>query len=487
MQPHRVVIVGGGFGGLYLAKALRRAPAQITLIDRRNFHLFQPLLYQVATGGLSPANIAAPLRSIFRHSKNVRVLLGEASGFDLAGRRLRLASGDIEYDTLVVATGSTHSYFGHSDWEERAPGLKSIEDATDIRRRVFLAFEAAERAGDPSLVREWLTFVVVGGGPTGVELAGALAEIAFDTLKHEFRAINPADSRIKLVEHADRVLPAYTPDLSEKAKRQLEQLGVEVQVETLVTEIDDASVTLKQGDKTERLATHTVLWGAGVQASPLGRELAREAGVEMDRAGRIIVEPDLTVQGHPEVFVIGDLAHCRGEDGELLPGVAPVAMQQGRYVAKRIRLRARGKPETLKPFRYFDRGTMATIGRRRAVAMIGTLHLSGTLAWVTWLFVHLMYLVQFQNRVLVLVQWAWNYLTWNRAARLITGVPDVGASVPQLTNLPTLPRVASVGDGRAASDESRSTTDEAGQTAASHVQTSEAKFNHEGKSGSHDG
>jgi NADH dehydrogenase len=414
-----VVIVGGGFGGLYAALTLRRAPVELTLVDRRNYHLFQPLLYQVATGGLSPANISATLRSILRGQKNAQVLLAEACNFDLAHRRVILTDGHLEYDSLVVATGSSHSYFGHDEWARLAPGLKTVEDATEIRGRIFTAFEAAERETDPKRIREWLTFIVVGGGPTGVELAGALAEIARDTLRNEFRSINPADARITLVEGADRILPVYPPELSAKAQRQLEQLGVTVRNGAMVTDIEPDRVTVRSGDETDVIATRTVLWGAGVKASPLGARLADAAGIQADRAGRVPVGPDLTVPGYPEVFVIGDLAHCLGADGKPLPGVAPVAMQQGRYVAKLIR--ARLNRRTLPAFAYRDYGTMATIGRNRAVAWLGRFQFSGYLAWLLWLFIHLMYIVEFEQRVLVLLQWAWNYLTWNRGARLITG------------------------------------------------------------------
>jgi NADH:ubiquinone reductase (H+-translocating) len=416
---HHVLILGGGFGGLYAAKSLRRAPLRITLIDRRNFHLFQPLLYQVATGGLSPANIAAPLRSILRKQKNVRVLLAEACDFDLPRRRVVLSDGEVEYDALIVATGSHHHYFGHDRWQQLAPGLKTIEDATEIRRRVLLAFEAAERETRPESVREWLNFVIVGGGPTGVELAGALAEIARNTLKDQFTSINPADAKILLVEGGPRVLPTYPPRLSEKAKAFLEQLGVAVRTGAMVTDVQPDSVTIRADGGEETVSTRTVLWGAGVKASPLGLKLAQAAGIQPDRIGRINVGPDLTVPGHPEVFVIGDLANFSHQTGEPLPGIAPVAMQEATYAAKLIAARQRG--QTLPPFHYRDKGTLATVGRNRAVAVIGKLKLAGYFAWLIWLFVHLMYIVEFANRILVLVQWAWNYLTWNRPARLITG------------------------------------------------------------------
>lgn len=423
---HHVVIVGGGFGGLYAARALRGAPLRITLIDRRNFHLFQPLLYQVATGGLSPANIAAPLRGILARQRNARVLLGEVRDVDVDQRRVVLADGSVAYDTLVVATGAVHSYFGHDEWAAAAPGLKTIEDATDIRRRILLAFENAERQADPDRARAWLTFVVIGGGPTGVELAGALAEIARRTLRDNFRHIDPASATILLVEGADRILPLFPPPLSRRAEQSLRRLGVTVRTRTLVTDIRSDGVVLRTGDHEEHVAARTVLWAAGVQASPLGRTLAARTGAALDRAGRVAVQPDLTLPGHPEIFVIGDLALCRDERGEALPGIAPVAMQQARYVARVIRCRLRRGGRTVPaaafaPFRYRDRGIMATIGRAAAVARVGRLHFWGYPAWLVWLFIHLLFLIEFQNRVLVMIQWAWNYFTRNRSARLITG------------------------------------------------------------------
>jgi NADH dehydrogenase len=416
--PH-VVIIGGGFGGLYAALHLKRAPVRLTLLDRRNFHLFQPLLYQVATGGLSPANIAAPLRAVLKKQKNARVLLAEVVDLDVAGRKVLLSDGQLDYDQLIVATGSRHHYFGHEEWEKLAPGLKTIEDATEIRRRILLAFEAAERETDPELRRTWLTFVVVGGGPTGVELAGTLGELANYTLRDNFRTINPADARILLLEGTERILPPYPPELSAKAARSLERLGVTIQTGTIVTAVEPDAVTIRRGERTERIPARTVLWGAGVQASPLGRALARASGAELDRAGRVVVQPDLTLPGHPEVFVIGDLAHFRDPSGQPLPGVAPVAMQQGKYVAQFIQRRLRGGD--LPPFRYRDKGSLATIGRAAAVADLGWVRISGFFAWLLWLFIHILYLVQFHNRLLVLVQWAWNYLSRNRSARLITG------------------------------------------------------------------
>lgn len=419
-EAHRVVILGGGFGGLHAARALRDAPVRGTLVDRRNFHLFQPLLYQVATGGLSPANIAAPLRNILKRQANFRVLLGEACDLDAAGRGVVLHDGQVlAYDTLLVATGSTHHYFGKSEWAALAPGLKTVEDATDIRGRLFLAFERAEREPDPSRRAALLTFVIVGAGPTGVELAGALAEIARDTLAHEFRSIDPADARILILEAADRVLPAYPPHLSTKAALALARLGIEARTQTLVTDIRPDAVVARGRAAPETIPAATVVWAAGVQASGLGAVLARRAGAALDRAGRVIVQPDLSLPGHPEILVVGDLAHLAGPDGRPLPGVAQVAMQQGAFAARLIAARLRGA--TLAPFHYRDYGTMATIGRHAAVADLFGVRFSGRLAWLAWLFIHLMQLVQFENRLLVLVQWAWNYFSYNRAARLITG------------------------------------------------------------------
>ena len=411
---HRVVILGGGFGGLYAAKALRRAPVDITLIDRRNFHLFQPLLYQVATGSLSPGEIAAPLRSVLSRQRNVRVVLEEAVSLD-AGQRL---VGALPYDTLVVATGSRNTYFGNDQWQSVAPGLKSIEDATAMRRKILYAFEAAEREPDLAARRAWLTFVVVGAGPTGVELAGALSEIATDTLRHDFRSIHPEESRILLLDGSPRVLPSYPEDLSAAAERSLVRLGVRSRNNVRVTAIDAEGVTLRTPQGEERLETRTVLWAAGVAPSEFGGVLERCSGAKLDRQGHVMVGPDLTIPGHPEIFVIGDLAYLE-QDGKPLPGVAPVAMQQGRYVAQAILERLRGRPS--KPFHYFNKGSLAVIGRAAGVADFGRLHFHGLPAWLLWLFVHLMYLVQFQNRLVVFIHWGFLYLTFDRGARLITG------------------------------------------------------------------
>ena len=417
----RVVIVGGGFGGLYAAKTLGHAPLSLTVIDRRNFHLFQPLLYQVATGALSPGEIASPLRVVLSKNRNTEVLLGDVTDVDAEHRQLILRDGKTcTYDYLIVATGATHHYFGHEEWQALAPGLKTVENATEIRSRLLMAFEHAERETDPAVRRTWLNFVIVGGGPTGVELAGAIGEIANDTLRHDFRHIDPREAQITLVEGEPRLVPGFPPDLSAKAEKQLIQLGVRTLTSARVTEIDDQGVTVKSGDKTDRIQTHTVLWAAGVRANRLGKILGERAGAQLDKAGRVLVEPDLSLKGHPEIFVIGDLASFTHQGGKPLPGVAPVAMQEGRYVAQLIRRRIEGK-EAGKPFHYFNKGNLATIGRNKAVADFGFIHISGFFAWFTWVFVHLMYLVEFENRMLVLTEWVYNYVTRNRGARLITG------------------------------------------------------------------
>lgn len=416
---HRVVILGGGFGGLGAALHLKRAPVQVTLVDRCNYHLFQPLLYQVATGTLSPANIASPLRTVLRKQKNARVLLAEATRIDTANHRVILSDGTIDYDTLIVATGSSHQYFGHDEWEQYAPGLKTIEDATHMRRRILLAFEAAERETDPGKIRAWLTFVIVGAGPTGAELAGALAEIAADSFRHDFREIDPSSAQIVLVEGTDRVLPAYPPKLSASAQKMLQRLKVTVRTGAMVTDIQESFVTVRAGDRMENIPTRTVLWAAGVLASPLGKLLAAETGAGADRAGRVVVQPDMTIPGHPEIFVIGDLSSFSHQTGKPLPGVAQPAIQQGHYVARVIRARLQGK--TVKPFHYFDKGNLAVIGRAKAIADLNWLGISGFPAWFLWIFIHLLYIVEFQNRLLIALQWAWLYITWGRSARLITG------------------------------------------------------------------
>jgi NADH:ubiquinone reductase (H+-translocating) len=432
-SSHHVVVVGGGFGGLQAVRRLRRAPVDITLIDRRNFHLFQPLVYQVATGALSPSEIASPLRGIFKRDENVRVLLGEVTGFDLAKRHVlvdRLPDGSnaraIAYDSLVVAGGSSYSYFGHEDWRRFAPEVKSLESAVDVRRRILTAFEAAEVDPDPARRSAWLTFVVVGAGPTGVELAGQIAEIARDTLHGDFRTIDTRAARIVLIEKADRVLPLFPPGLSARAARALEGLGVTPLVARTVVGIDEQSVTITAGagEDSQRLPARTVVWAAGVVASEVAAALAAESGAELDRAGRVSVGPDLTLPGHPEVIALGDMVQVHDAEGRPvpLPGLAPVAMQQGRYAARAISERLRGKEPP--PFRYRDKGNLATIGRAKAVADIKGLQLSGLFAWLTWLFVHLFYLIGLQNRLLVFIRWTFSFVTRGRGARLITGPPE---------------------------------------------------------------
>jgi NADH:ubiquinone reductase (H+-translocating) len=417
--PHQVIIIGGGFGGLYAAKTLATADVNVTLIDKRNFHLFQPLLYQVATGTLSPADISSPLRSILNQSKNTKVLLGEVNNIDPEAQKVILGGEAIPYDTLIVATGAKHSYFGKDDWEEFAPGLKTVEDAIEMRRRIFMAFEAAEKETDPEVRRAWLTFVVVGGGPTGVELAGAIAELAYHTMKEDFRNIDTSEAKVLLLEGMDRILPPFAPELSAAAEKSLTKLGVTIQIKTMVTNIEDDIVTIKQGENIEQIAAKTVLWAAGVKASPMGKVLVECTNVECDRAGRVIVEPDLSVKGYPNIFVIGDLANFSYQNGKPLPGVAPVAMQEGEYVASLIKQRLKGK--ILPPFHYIDRGSLAMIGRNQAVVDLGFIKLTGFLAWLCWLIVHIYFLIEFDNKLVVIIQWAWNYFTRNRGARLITG------------------------------------------------------------------
>ena len=407
----RVVIVGAGFGGLLAAQTLARYPVQITLIDRQNFHTFQPLLYQVATAGLSPGEIAAPIRWILRKKRNVEVLMSEVQDFDLSRRVVKLADEELGYDYLIVAAGASHAYFGHDEWEPFAPGLKTIEDALEIRRRVLLAFELAERQAESEKDQIQLNFVVVGAGPTGVELAGTLAEIARQVLTNEFRTIDPKKTRIVLLEGGPRVLPAYPEDLSRSAEEQLKHLGVQVQTSAMVTAIEPGSVQIG----TTRLPAAVILWAAGVAASPLGKKL----GAPVDRAGRVLVNPDLSIPGHPEVFVVGDLAALKDEHGKWIPGLSPVAIQEGRATARNIGRDLQGEPR--KNFHYWNKGTLATIGRAAAVADFGKIHISGFLAWLSWLFVHIFFLIGFRNRILVMIQWAWSYLTFERGARLITG------------------------------------------------------------------
>jgi NADH dehydrogenase len=426
---HRVVVVGAGFGGLSAAQALAGAPVSMTVIDRKNHHTFQPLLYQVATAGLSPGEIAAPIRSILRHHKNVEVLMAEVTGFDLERRVvetvLQSEPQEVPYDSLIVAAGASHAYFGHDEWQALAPGLKTVEDALEIRRRVLLAFELAEREASAGESRDPLNFVVVGAGPTGVELAGTLAEICRHALAHDFRSIDPRLTRIHLIEGGPHVLPAYPEDLSRSALEQLERLGVEVLTSTLVTKIEPGAIYMGE----TRMNAAVILWAAGVAASSLGKKL----GVPIDRAGRVLVNPDLSLPGHPEVFVIGDLAALNDASGKLLPGVAPVAILEGRFVAKLIRREihremelaptspAPSEPVPRPAFHYFDKGSLATIGRAAAVAEFGRIHISGFMAWLAWLFIHILFLIGFQNRMLVFMQWAWSYFTYERGARLITG------------------------------------------------------------------
>jgi NADH dehydrogenase len=408
--PPHVVVLGAGFGGLTAVRRLAPSGVRITLVDRTNHHLFQPLLYQVAMAGLSAPDIAAPIRHLVRRHRNVTVLLATAESIDVGARRVRLQDEDVPYDALVLATGATHSYFGHNDWAAHAPGLKTLDDALEIRRRVLVAFEEAERAGDDAERAAWMTFAIVGAGPTGVELAGSIAEMARHTLASDFRRIDPRRTTVLLLEGTDRVLPPYHPRLSESARRQLEALGVQVRTGARVTKIEERAVWLGE----ERIATRTVLWAAGVAASPLGRSL----GAPLDRAGRVVVQPDLSIPGHPEVFVVGDLAAFE-QDGKPVPGVAPAANQMGRLAADNVQRVLRGEPT--RPFRYLDKGSLSTIGRSAAVAEVGPLKMSGLLAWLAWLGIHILFLINFRSRVVVMLEWAIAYFTWGRSARLIVG------------------------------------------------------------------
>ena len=414
----RVVIVGAGFGGLSAAQALAGADVKITIVDKKNYHTFQPLLYQVATAGLSPGEIAAPIRSILRRHKNVEVLMAEVIGFDLERRVVQTAEQEIAYDVLIVAAGASHAYFGHDEWEDLAPGLKTIEDALEIRRRVLLAFELAERQASAGESTDPLNFVVVGAGPTGVELAGTLAEICRHALAEDFRTIDPRRTRIHLIEGGPHVLPAYPEDLSRSALEQLRRLGVEVHTSAMVTGIEPGVIFIGE----TRMNAAVILWAAGVAASSLGKAL----GVPVDRAGRVLVQPDLSIASYPEVFVIGDLAALNDASGKLLPGVAQVAIQEGKFAAKLIRQievgqTSSGQPTPRAVFHYWDKGSLATIGRAAAIAEFGRIHISGFVAWLAWLFIHILFLIGFRNRVLVMVQWAWSYFTYERGARLITG------------------------------------------------------------------
>ncbi|MEL6495158.1 MAG: NAD(P)/FAD-dependent oxidoreductase [Cyanobacteria bacterium J06623_7] len=416
--PH-VVIVGGGFGGLYAAKSLKNAPVKVTLIDKRNFHLFQPLLYQVATGTLSPADIASPLRVVLSKHKNTQVLLDKVVDIDPEAKKVHLEDRDaLDYDALIVATGVSHHYFGNDQWQDDAPGLKTVEDALEMRRRIFMAFEAAEKETDPVKRQALLTFVVVGGGPTGVELAGAIAEIAHQSVKEDFRDIDTTQAKVLLFEGMDRILPPYAEECSVKARQSLEQLGVDVQTKTLVTNIGDNCVTYRQNDAEHSVNAHTILWAAGVRASFMGKVLAERTGAELDRAGRVVVEPDLSIKDYPDVFVIGDLANFPHQGERPLPGVAPVAMKEGEYVADLLAKRFIGVK--VKSFSYKDLGSMAVIGQNKAVADLGFARFSGFVAWIVWIFAHIYYLIEFDNKLVVMIQWAWNYVTQGRGARLIT-------------------------------------------------------------------
>ncbi len=419
-RPHHVVIIGGGFGGLYAAQKLGKSPVKVTLIDRRNFHLFQPLLYQVATGSLSPADIASPLRAVLAENKNTSVLMGEVVDIDPQAQLVKLKTHlEVHYDSLIVATGVSHHYFGNDQWSEQAPGLKTIEDAINIRRRILSAFEAAEKTNDSKFQEALMTFVIIGGGPTGVELAGTIAELAHRTLSEEFSNIDTRKARIIMIEGTDRVLPPYHADLSAAAQESLTGLGVEVRTSAMVTNIEEHIVTFKCGEQIEQIQAQTILWAAGVKASTMGKVLSDRVGAELDRVGRVIVQPDMAIASHPNIYVIGDLANYSHLGDRPLPGVAPVAMQQGEYVAHHIQAKIL-KKEPAK-FKYQDFGSMAVIGRHAAVADFKFLRLKGWSAWFIWTFVHIYYLIEFDNKLVVMVQWGWNYFTHRRSARLITG------------------------------------------------------------------
>jgi NADH:ubiquinone reductase (H+-translocating) len=434
-QRHQVVIIGGGFGGLHAAKGLAKANVDVTLIDKRNFHLFQPLLYQVATGTLSPGDISSPLRSLLSKSKNTTVLLGEVSDIDPKTQQVFMNDRVVQYDTLVVATGANHSYFGNDAWKEAAPGLKTVEDALEIRRRIFNAFESAEKEIDPQKRRALLTFVIVGGGPTGVELTGAITELAYKTLQEDFRNIDTSETKVLLLQGADRILPSLAPELSKAAAASLEKFGASVQTQTRVTNIENNIVTYKQGDEFHEIASRTILWAAGIQGSTLGRILSLRTGVECDRAGRVIVEPDLSIKENKNIFVVGDLANFSHQNEQPLPGVAPVATQQGEYVAKLIQKRL--QDQTMKAFTYNDYGSLAMIGQNAAVVDLGSIKLKGFFAWIFWLLIHIYFLIEFDNKILVMIQWAWNYLTRKRGSRLITGQESL-ALAKVITHQPTI-------------------------------------------------
>lgn len=426
-RPHHVVVIGGGFGGLYAAKELAKLPIRVTLIDKRNFHLFQPLLYQVATGTLSPADIASPLRAVLANKKNTTVLMAEVADIDPQAQKVILSTQEeLSYDTLIVATGVSHHYFGNEQWADLAPGLKTVEDALNMRRRILGAFELAEKERDPERRKALLTFVVIGGGPTGVELAGALADLANNTLKNEFTSIDTTETKILLLEGFDRILPPYPADLSAAAEKSLTHLGVDVKTRALVTNIENHVVTYRcsggtppEENRVEQIAAKTILWAAGVKASPMGKILADRTGARLDRVGRVMVEPDMAIAGYPNLFAIGDLANYAHQGEKPLPGVAPVAMQQGDFVARLIKSRLNGKPAP--KFHYVDRGSLAVIGRNAAVVDLGFIRFTGLVAWLAWTFLHILYLVEFDNQLIVLLQWGYNYFTGNSGARLITG------------------------------------------------------------------
>lgn len=419
-KGHHVVIIGGGFAGLYAARSLAGAGVQVTLVDKRNFHLFQPLLYQVATGNVPPGDISSPLRSVLSRDKNVRVIMGELVDLVPEEHKAILADGELSYDTLIVATGVQPTFFGQEAWTQWVTPLKTIEDATEMRRQILCAFENAERETDPARQRIWMTFVVIGGGSAGVELSGAIGELAHSTLRSDFRNIDPGDARILLLELADRILPTFPPQLSARAEASLARLGVTVQTGTRVTDISEHRLQVRRGETTDSIEARTILWTAGVRATPVGQILSQRTGATQDRMGRVVVEPDLTIQGHPDILVLGDLAHLAPEGEEPLPAVAPVAIQEGQYAARLVRARLAGR--SIGPFSYFDRGNLAVIGRNAAVAEVGRLRFGGFIAWLLWVFIHIVYLIEFDNRLLVLFRWAWNYWTRKRGARLIVGM-----------------------------------------------------------------
>ena len=448
-SPRKVVIVGGGFAGLGAARTLRSAPVNVTVVDRRNYHLFQPLLYQVATGSLSPGEVAAPLRGVLGRQRNTRVLLGQMVDLDPKSKRVLLADGaSLEYDSLIIAVGSQTSYFGHDAWKEWAPGLKSVEEAEAIRHKILYAFEVAERIADPIERKAWLTFVIVGGGPTGVELAGAIGEIARQTLKHDFRSIHSEDAQIVLIDGLPRVLTSFSEDLAQKARRSLERLGVEILTGTMVTDVDRNGLTVQDGARTVRIAAHTVIWAGGVTMPPVARTIATRTQAPTDKAGRIRVNADLTIPGYSDIYVVGDLASLNGADGRPLAGVAQVAMQQGAYAAKAIGRKARGDERPLPPFAYFDKGTMAVIGRGQAVADVFGLHVSGLPAWLVWALIHILYLVRFESRLIVFIKWAIQALTFNRSARLITGAAATDFAFTKALNDAAVPDIRPTAEAR---------------------------------------